>query len=115
MALQNSVAFRGYVRGLHLHTYIFLLAGLPLILTYDGPTRIITAGFITTMIPVLPPVIWLGYFYHVCLMLSIVFCSNSINIYAGINGLEVGQSIVVAMAQLIYSSLVRKNSSPWEF
>jgi len=40
-----------------------------------------------------------------------VFCTNSINIYAGINGLEVGQSIIVAVsvavhniAQLIYAT-----------
>ena len=34
-----------------------------------------------------------------------VFCINSINIYAGINGLEVGQSIVVAIFSALYSVL----------
>ena len=29
-----------------------------------------------------------------------IFCTNSINIYAGINGLEVGQSIVIACSLL---------------
>mmetsp|Transcript_4022 Transcript_4022/g.8699 ORF Transcript_4022/g.8699 Transcript_4022/m.8699 type:complete len:199 (-) Transcript_4022:31-627(-) len=32
-----------------------------------------------------------------------IFCSNSINIYAGINGLEVGQSFVIACAVLIHN------------
>ena len=30
-----------------------------------------------------------------------VFCTNAINIYAGINGIEVGQSIVIAISILI--------------
>jgi len=34
-------------------------------------------------------------------MLSI-FCMNSINIYAGINGLEVGQSIIIGFFVMIH-------------
>lgn len=30
-----------------------------------------------------------------------IYCTNTINIYAGINGLEVGQSIVAAASLLI--------------
>ena len=33
--------------------------------------------------------IHLGYFYLIFLLLVVVFCTNSINIYAGVNGLEV--------------------------
>ena len=32
-----------------------------------------------------------------------VFCTNAINIYAGINGLEVGQSIVVGFSMILYN------------
>ena len=32
-----------------------------------------------------------------------VFCTNSINIYAGINGIEVGQSIVIACSMLLHN------------
>jgi len=32
-----------------------------------------------------------------------VFCTNAINILAGINGLEVGQSIVIASSILIFN------------
>ena len=42
-----------------------------------------------------------GYYYFIYMSMLSVFCTNSINIYAGINGLEVGQSIVVAVAILI--------------
>lgn len=34
-----------------------------------------------------------------------IFCTNSINIYAGINGLEVGQSIVIA-SSLLFINIV---------
>ena len=43
----------------------------------------------------------LGFYYYVYMSMLSVFCTNSINIYAGINGLEVGQSIVVAVSILI--------------
>ena len=32
-----------------------------------------------------------------------VFCTNAINILAGINGLEVGQSIVIAASIIIFN------------
>lgn len=32
-----------------------------------------------------------------------VFCTNSINIYAGINGLEVGQSIIIGISVALYN------------
>jgi UDP-N-acetylglucosamine--dolichyl-phosphate N-acetylglucosaminephosphotransferase len=30
--------------------------------------------------------------------LLVIFCTNSINIHAGVNGLEVGQTIVISVA-----------------
>ncbi|KAK8790494.1 hypothetical protein WA171_000495 [Blastocystis sp. BT1] len=38
--------------------------------------------------------------YYVYIVLLCIFCTNSINIYAGVNGLEVGQSIVIACSLL---------------
>jgi UDP-N-acetylglucosamine--dolichyl-phosphate N-acetylglucosaminephosphotransferase len=32
-----------------------------------------------------------------------VFCTNAINIYAGINGLEVGQSIIIGFSLILYN------------
>lgn len=31
-----------------------------------------------------------------------VFCTNAINILAGINGLEVGQSVIIALSIIIF-------------
>jgi UDP-N-acetylglucosamine--dolichyl-phosphate N-acetylglucosaminephosphotransferase len=38
----------------------------------------------------------LGLLFYIYIGMLAVFCTNSINIYAGINGLEVGQSLVIA-------------------
>lgn len=38
----------------------------------------------------------LSWGYYIYMALVAIFCPNAINIYAGINGLEVGQSIVIA-------------------
>ena len=48
--------------------------------------------------------------YVISLCLT-VFCINSINIYAGVNGLEVDQSIVVAASSAIYSYICLINAS----
>jgi UDP-N-acetylglucosamine--dolichyl-phosphate N-acetylglucosaminephosphotransferase len=37
------------------------------------------------------------------MLLLAVFCTNSINIHAGINGLEVGQTVVISAAVLIHN------------
>ncbi|ONM25979.1 UDP-glcnac-adolichol phosphate glcnac-1-p-transferase [Zea mays] len=37
------------------------------------------------------------------MLLLAVFCTNSINIHAGLNGLEVGQTIVISAAVLIHN------------
>lgn len=38
----------------------------------------------------------LGIFFYIFLMLIAIFCTNAINIYAGVNGLECGQAVVIA-------------------
>ena len=47
----------------------------------------------------------LGYFFHLYILLLIGFLANAINIYAGINGLEVGQSLVIGLFSFIVSYL----------
>jgi len=77
-----------------------LVASVPLITSYSGGTNIILP------IPVrqyLGKEIELGLLYKVYMSMIAIFCSNSINIHAGINGLEVGQSIVIASAIMIHN------------
>jgi UDP-N-acetylmuramyl pentapeptide phosphotransferase/UDP-N-acetylglucosamine-1-phosphate transferase len=39
-----------------------------------------------------------GWIYKLYMGLLAVFCTNSINIHAGLNGLEVGQTVVITYA-----------------
>lgn len=48
-----------------------------------------------------PKLLDLGIFYYGYMSALSIFCPNSINILAGVNGLEVGQSIVLAVIFLI--------------
>ena len=41
-------------------------------------------------------------FYMVYMGMLAVFCTNAINIYAGVNGLEAGQSYIIGCAVLIH-------------
>ena len=52
----------------------------------------------------------LGWLYYVYMAAIAIFCPNSINILAGINGIEVSQSLVIAFLLLINDSLYL---SPW--
>lgn len=69
-------------------------ASLPLLISYSGSTYIV--------LPFRLGVIHLGLLYHMYMAMVLVFCTNSINILAGINGLEVAQSIVIGMAVLVH-------------
>ena len=53
----------------------------------------------------------LGVFYLVYMGLLAVFCTNAINIYAGINGLEVGQSYIIGCAVLFHNLLEIESES----
>lgn len=48
-----------------------------------------------------PKLLDLGVFYYIYMSSISIFCPNSINILAGINGLEVGQSVVLAIIFLM--------------
>ena len=45
----------------------------------------------------------LGVLYYLFMVVVCIFCTNAINILAGINGLEVGQSIIIAGSILVNS------------
>eukprot|EP00871_Galdieria_phlegrea_P002607 jgi/Galph1/3347/GphlegSOOS_G2012.1 len=79
-------------------------ASLPLLVNYAGstcvliprPLRFLNQG---------KSLLELGFIYYIYMSLLSVFCTNAINIYAGINGLEVGQSVIIAMAVLIHNAM----------
>ncbi|XP_030926948.1 UDP-N-acetylglucosamine--dolichyl-phosphate N-acetylglucosaminephosphotransferase [Quercus lobata] len=77
------------------------VAALPLLMAYAGHTTIIIPK------PLIPyvglEILDLGWIYKLYMGLLAVFCTNSINIHAGLNGLEVGQTVVIASAILIHN------------
>jgi len=106
------------------------VASLPLLCCYTGSTSVVVPiplrihlmshGELTTLGKVLcyfvvvdqnsdGSIVNLGVFYLLYMGLLAVFCTNAINIHAGINGLEVGQSYVIGCA-VLYHNLVEINN-----
>lgn len=54
-----------------------------------------------------------GILYYIYMGMLAVFCTNAINIYAGVNGLEVGQSVVIAVSVLIFN-IVEMSGLAWK-
>ena len=81
--------------------FLPLIASFPLIFAYSGATNIIIPNFIFKIIGIKS--IELGIIYKVYMCLLSIFCTNSINIYAGINGLEVGQSLIISLTIILYN------------
>ncbi|KAL6145185.1 PREDICTED: UDP-N-acetylglucosamine--dolichyl-phosphate N-acetylglucosaminephosphotransferase [Fragaria vesca subsp. vesca] len=77
------------------------IAALPLLMAYAGHTTIIIPK---PLVPYVGLEVWdLGWMYKLYMGLLAVFCTNSINIHAGLNGLEVGQTVVISYAILIHN------------
>ena len=53
-----------------------------------------------------------GWLYKMYMGLMAVFCTNSVNILAGVNGLEVGQTVIIACAVCSLNQLLC-NRSCW--
>ncbi|KAL0481999.1 UDP-N-acetylglucosamine-dolichyl-phosphate N-acetylglucosaminephosphotransferase [Acrasis kona] len=98
------------------------LAALPLLTAYHGLTTIVVPKPFRSIIGSIPFLDWLsvtdnsdviasgvitilelGILYRVYMLLMAIFCSNTINILAGINGLEAGQTFVIACAVLVHN------------
>ena len=120
------------------------IASLPLLASYTGGTSIVipkflgaflcaSDGHLTSLGWLVDPflglatvdtnaagaVIELGIFYMVYMALLATFATNAINIYAGINGLEAGQSAVISVA-IITANIIElangaSNMSPHVF
>ncbi|KAK4432086.1 UDP-N-acetylglucosamine--dolichyl-phosphate N-acetylglucosaminephosphotransferase [Sesamum alatum] len=77
------------------------IAALPLLMAYAGHTSIIIPKPLVPYVGL--EILDLGWIYKLYMGLLAVFCTNSINIHAGINGLEVGQTVIIACAILIHN------------
>ncbi|GMP86621.1 hypothetical protein CsSME_00039330 [Camellia sinensis var. sinensis] len=89
------------------------IAALPLLMAYAGHTTIVIPK---PLIPYLGlEVLDLGWIYKLYMWLLAIFCTNSINIHAGLNGLEVGQTVVTSCAILIHNVMQIGVSSDPEY
>lgn len=84
------------------------IASIPLIMTYQGNTTINVPNFLSFSGN---GTIDFGFIYLIYVSMLSIFCTNSINIYAGINGLEVGQSIVIGFTMVLYNFILLVNGS----
>lgn len=76
--------------------YLPTIASLPLLMVYYtnfNSTTVVLPKFVSQL---LGTSIDIGVLYYVYMGMLAVFCTNAINILAGINGLEVCQSLVIA-------------------
>ncbi|CAH0388789.1 unnamed protein product [Bemisia tabaci] len=79
------------------------IASLPLLMVYYvnfNSTTVILPKFLRSTFGLS---VNLGIFYYVYMGMLAVFCSNAINILAGINGLEAGQSLIIALSVCLFN------------
>eukprot|EP00759_Apiculatamorpha_spiralis_P005276 PhF_6_TR13207/c0_g1_i1/m.20869/K01001/ALG7; UDP-N-acetylglucosamine--dolichyl-phosphate N-acetylglucosaminephosphotransferase len=79
-----------------------LFATIPLVITYEGSTSVLLPIPIRGVLG-LGTSLNLGLLYLLALSLICVFCTNSINILAGINGLEAGQTLIIGISIAIHN------------
>ena len=117
----NSMCFLGFVDNvLNLrwrHKLILpTIASLPVLFVYyskGGSTYVLLPDIVLDFFQIHPKMaINFGVFYYVFLSMLSVFGTNSINIFAGINGLEIGQSIVLCSG-MITNVLIQMNRHKW--
>lgn len=74
------------------------IAAIPLLVVYAldyNETRVLVPRFLAEY--GFGPTVDLGAWYYVYMGAVAIFCPNSVNILAGVNGLEVGQTVVIAL------------------
>ncbi|VDP13334.1 unnamed protein product [Onchocerca flexuosa] len=87
------------------HKLLFpTLSSLPLLLTpfLGSSATIVLPSLVRILFPV-RECIDIGIFYYIYMGMMIVFCTNAINILAGINGLEAGQAFIIAASVVIFN------------
>ena len=88
--------------------FIPAVASLPLLLIYYvdfGVTSVVVPNFLLTFMPGRANLVDLSWLYYAYMAALSIFAPNSINILAGINGIEVGQSLVIAALLILNSTL----------
>ncbi|GAA5979450.1 hypothetical protein JCM5350_003910 [Sporobolomyces pararoseus] len=89
-----------------------LIASVPLLVTYaagHGVTDVVIPNIfgLRSLLDVVSTngVLHLGWMYYLYMSMLSTFCTNSINILAGINGVEVSQALIIALS-LIFNDIL---------
>jgi UDP-N-acetylglucosamine--dolichyl-phosphate N-acetylglucosaminephosphotransferase len=89
------------------------VAAIPMLIVYFvdfGVTQMVVP---TPLRPYLGELFDLGWLYYAYMALLSIFSANSINILAGINGIEVGQSLVIALLIVFNDALYLLPTTPY--
>ncbi|KZW00934.1 UDP-N-acetylglucosamine-dolichyl [Exidia glandulosa HHB12029] len=88
-----------------------IVASVPMLIVYFADGGITSVVVPTPLRPYLGQIVDLGALYYVYMAMVSTFCTNSINILAGINGLEVSQALIIALSIAANDLLYL----PWRF
>lgn len=80
------------------------IASFPLLVAYNGVTSVLVPSFFRTWLG--SNTLDLGCVFYIYMGMLAVFCTNTINIYAGINGIEVGQSFIIGCFICAHNAIV---------
>lgn len=80
-----------------------MVASLPMLMVYYVTYDLTTIIVPMPLRPLLGYDLDLGFFYYIYMGMVAIFCTNAINILAGINGLEVGQCVVIAASVILFN------------
>ena len=82
------------------------IASVPIVATYKGMTCVVVPKLLRSLVG--GNLVDLDFIYYVYMLMLAIFCTNSINIYAGLNGLEVGQSLIIGCFILMHNIMEMK-------
>ena len=81
-----------------------IVTTLPLMAAYSGTSNLVLPTPLADLLHI-PSVLHLGLLFRVCICFIATFCTNTINIHAGVNGLEVSQSAVIGAFAALYNGI----------
>uniref|UniRef100_F1L790 UDP-N-acetylglucosamine--dolichyl-phosphate N-acetylglucosaminephosphotransferase n=1 Tax=Ascaris suum TaxID=6253 RepID=F1L790_ASCSU len=100
------------------HKLLFpTLSSLPLLLVYyatGSSTSVVVPKQIRAFL-LFSETVDIGPLYYIYMGMMVVFCTNAINILAGVNGLEAGQALIIATSVAFFNmiQLIRLESQDW--
>ena len=82
------------------------IASVPVLVAYKGLTCVVVPKLLQGVVG--GHLVDLEFLYYIYMGMLAIFCTNTINIHAGLNGLEVGQSIVIGSFILMHNIIEMK-------